>query len=107
MKNLNQNDLEHLQDLMGRGNMTADQANVEMVRMARVRVISSSMPASVRKALNSAVKSGELSHKAKSGKKPEVYYHPSFEHLANAERNQYEKETIEALLKVCCSGSAN
>jgi hypothetical protein len=104
MTNINQNDLEYIKDLMTRGNMTADQANVEMVKMARVRVIINSVPASVRKALNDAVKSGELMHKCKSGKKPEVYYHPSFEHLANAERNRTEEETIEALLKVCCAG---
>jgi len=104
---INQNDLEYLQDIMERGNITADQANVEMVRMARVRVINGSMPASVRKALNTAVKNGELMHKSKSGKKPEVYYHPNFEHLANEERNRIEKNTIDALLKICGSEVAD
>lgn len=99
---INQNDLEHTQDLVQRGCMTADQANVEIVRMARVRVITGSMPANVRKILNAAVKNGELSHKSKSGHKPEVYYHPSFEHLANAERSRIERETINAIASVCC-----
>ncbi len=102
---LNQNDLEQIQDLMQLGHMTADQANVEIVRMARVRAINGSMPASVRKALNAAVKAGELNHKTKSGHKPEVYYHPSFEHLASAERNRIEQEAIEALKKVFCVGA--
>lgn len=101
MAKLNQNDLEYIQDLMARGGLTADQANVEMVRMARVRVINGSMPASVRNALNYAVKSGELAHKRKTGKKPEVYYHPNFEHLANGERSRIERETLEAILSVC------
>lgn len=107
MKNLNQNDLEYLQDLMARGNMTADQANVEMVKMARVRIINASVPASVRKALNAAVKMGELKHKAKSKLKPEAYYHPNFEHLANEERGKIERETIDALLSVCHPGVIN
>ena len=102
MNSLNQNDLEYIQDLIARGNMTADQANVEIIRMARVRVIITSLPASVRKALNSAVKIGELKHKGKSGHKPEVYYHPAFEHLVNTERNRIEKEKISAILKIHC-----
>jgi hypothetical protein len=104
---LNQNDLEQIQDLMQRGKMTADQANIELVRMARVRIIEGAMPANVRKVLNAAVKTGELKHKSKSGHKPEVYYHPSFEHLANGERNRIERETIEVLKKVFCVGEAN
>ncbi len=97
---LNQNDLEYLKDMIGRGNLTADQANVEMVRMARVKVIQSRVPADVRKALNAAVKNGELCHKKKDGRKPEVYYHPNFEHLANEARNRAEREMLEALAGV-------
>lgn len=102
MTKLNQNDFEYIKDQMDIGNLSADQANVEMVKAARVRVINGSMPASVRKALNAAVKSGELGHKAKSNNKPEVYYHLSFEHLANAERSRIERETLNALMSVCC-----
>jgi len=92
--------MEHLIDLVQCGEITPAQANVEKVRMARVQVVKSRLPASVRSALNAAVKEGKLSHIKKSGKKPEIYYHPNFEHLANAERNRIEKETIEALLGV-------
>ena len=96
----NQNDIENLIDLFQRGIITADQANVEKVRMKRVQVVTK-LPADVRKALNAAVKSGELSHKKRDGKKPEVYYHPSFEHLANAERSRVEMETLKAIASIC------
>jgi fructose-specific component phosphotransferase system IIB-like protein len=98
MTGLNQNDLEYLQDLINRGEITADKANVEMVKMARVKIVIS-MPSSIRKALNLAVKNGELGHMKKSGHKPEVYYHPNFEHLANSERNRIEKESFNAIIK--------
>ena len=97
---LNQNDLEYLKDMIAQGKMTADQANVEKVRMARVQVVNSRFPADVRKVLNAAVKDGQLCHKKREGRKPEVYYHPNFEHLANAERTRAERETLEALAKV-------
>lgn len=99
MRGIAQNDMEHLLDLVNRGEITADQANVQKVRMARVVVVSK-LPADVRKSLNAAVKSGELCHKKKDGRKPEVYYHPNFEHLANEERNQAEKEMLIALAGV-------
>jgi hypothetical protein len=100
MNRLSQNDLEWLIDMVRRGEMTAEQANVEKVRMARVLVVSK-LPADVRRALNAAVKSGKLCHKKRDdGRKPEVYYHPNFEHLANEERNRIERETLEALAKV-------
>lgn len=102
---INQNDLEYLKDMIQRGEMTPDKANVEMVRMARVRVIQARVPSDVRKALNAAVKSGELCHKKKDHHKPEVYYHPNFEHLANAERSKIEKESLEALAGVLSKAS--
>lgn len=98
---LNQNDLEHLQDLLERGEITADEANVEMVRTARVRIVTNSMPKQVRKALNDAVKSGKLGHYKKDRNKPEAYFHPSFDYLARSERNRIEQETIQALMKTC------
>lgn len=94
---LTQNHIEHLQDLMQRGLLTADQANVEKVKMARVQLVQGRLPAQVRKALNAAVKSGELGHVKKQGKKPEAYFHPTFEHLANSERSRCERETLAAL----------
>ncbi|MGZ8220035.1 MAG: hypothetical protein ACXWT0_00155 [Methylobacter sp.] len=94
---LKQNDLEHLQDMMQRGEMTADQANVEKVRMMRVQLVTGRLPAQVRKSLNAAVKSGELCHAKKDGKKPEAYYHPTFEHIAKQERKAHELSILNAL----------
>lgn len=89
-----QNDIEHLQDLMQKGELTADQANVQMVRNERFRMVVNSLPASLRKALNAAVRSGELGHMKKEGHKPECYFHPTFEYLAKAERLKREREVI-------------
>lgn len=89
-----QNDIEHLQDLMQKGELTADQANVQMVRNERFRMVVNSLPASLRKALNAAVRSGELGHMKKDGHKPECYFHPTFEYLVKAERLKREREVI-------------
>jgi len=99
--NIKQNDIEYLSDQVEIGKMTADRANIENVRLCRVKMILGSCPASVRKALNSAVKIGYLAHKKKEKYKPEVYYHPDFEYLANKERNDYESGVLENLRKIC------
>lgn len=100
MNKLTQNEIESLQDLIQREEITADQANVEMVLAARFRIITNSIPRKTRKALNEAVKNGVLGHVEKDGLKPEVYYHPNFDYLARAERTQIEKETINTLCRV-------
>jgi hypothetical protein len=93
--------MEYLKDMVKLGKMTADQANVEMVRMERVYIVNASIPREVRAALNAAVKAKYLGHKKREGRKPEVYYHPAFEYLVNGERNQYELDILNALAKVC------
>ncbi len=95
-----QNDLEHLQDMIQRGEMTADQANVAKVKMMRVQLVTCRLPAQVRKALNEAVKRGELCHAKKEGRKPEAYYHPTFEYLAKQARADHERSTLMALAGV-------
>ena len=102
---LTQNNMERLQDMLLRGEMTADQANVEKVKMARVQVVTGRLPQQVRKALNAAAKCGELKHLARNGRKPEVYFHPSFESLAKQARADYERETLNALSGVCTKPS--
>lgn len=97
---LSQNDMEHLQDQVRQGLMTAEQANVEKVRMQRV-LLAGRIPADVRKALNAAVKRGELGHMKKDGSKPEAYYHPTFEYLAKGARAEHERSVVRALLAVC------
>jgi len=98
---LKQNDLEHIKDMMGQGKLTAAQANVEMVKCQRVRLITTRVQADVRRALNNAVKKGELCHIKKDGRKPEAYYHPSFEYLVAGERNKHERKILRALKSVC------
>ena len=96
---ISQNDMEYLKDMVERGEMTVDEANVEKVLTQRVLVVKY-LPKSVRATLNAAVRDGKLRHEKKEGRKPEVYYHPNFEYLANAERNRVEREMIAALLGV-------
>ncbi|MEF3075199.1 hypothetical protein V2P20_09190 [Methylobacter sp. Wu1] len=96
-----QNQREHLQDLLERGEITADQANVEKVKMARVQLVTGRLPMQVRKALNEAVKRGEIGHMAKSGRKPEAYFNPSFEYMARQARNEHERSVLKALASIC------
>lgn len=97
---IKQNDLEHIQDMLQRGEITADQANVKKVLMQRVQLVTTKIPSQVRKALNEAVKRGELSHIKKDGHKPEAYFHPTFEYLAKKERNDHERNVLSALAGV-------
>lgn len=97
-----QNDIEHLQDLMQRGELTAAQANVQMVRDQRYRMVINRLPADVRKALNEAVRSGLLGHMKKDGHKPECYFHPTFDYLAKAERNRIQRQVMNARSNVLC-----
>jgi hypothetical protein len=97
---LKQNDLEHLQDMMQRGEMSVDEANVKKVLMQRVQLVTCRIPAQVRKALNEAVKRGELGHVKKDGHKPEAYYNPTFQYLVAGERNKHEQDTLNAVASV-------
>lgn len=96
-----QNNLERLKDLMDRGLMTADQANVQKVLNERVLVVRGTLTKAVRGALNAAVRNGELKRKKKENGNPEIYYHPSFEHLANEALSKRKHETLRALAAVC------
>ena len=98
--NLSQNDLERLKDRIQKGEITAMEANIEQVRITRVRLVTSKIPADVRKALNSAVKRGYLAHMKKEGHKPEAYYHPTFDYLAKEERAEHEQRSIAVLRSV-------
>lgn len=100
-----QNDIESLKNLMDRGQMTAAQANVELVRIQRFRLVTNSLPQDVRRALNQAVKAGTLGHMKKDGHKPECYYHPTFDFLAKSARRQHEDEVRRAVAKVSGFGA--
>ena len=94
-----QNIRERIMDRVERGELTTDQGNVEMVRAERVRVVTR-LPAAVRKALNAAVKRGELGYMPKDGHKPACYHHPTFDYLAHAERSKREQATIHAIKRI-------
>lgn len=94
-----QNNIESLKDKVQLGEMTADQANVQLVRDLRVRLVTARLPAAVRKALNAAVKTGELGHIKKDGHKPEAYFHPTFEYMVAGERNRVADSVALALRK--------
>ncbi|VAW19980.1 hypothetical protein MNBD_BACTEROID05-493 [hydrothermal vent metagenome] len=94
-----QNIVEKIQDRMQRGELTAAEANIELVLAERVRIVCK-LSREVRKALNNAVKEGRLGHMKKDGLKPEVYYHPTFDYLARATRNKAEKSSIKAISSV-------
>ncbi len=95
-----QNNRERLLDRLDRKEITVEEANVQLVRQERFRVVHK-LPASVRKALNAAVKSGQLGHFKKDGVKPEVYFHPNFKHLAVEERNKHVYALKRALTAIC------
>lgn len=102
---LQQNDLEHIKDLLQRGEITTDRANIMMVFAKRVKLVTSSIPANVRKVLNEAVKAGELGRVKKEGHKPEAYFHPTFEYLVAGERNAYERAILSASRNVMATMS--
>ena len=97
---ISQNDIEYLQDMVQRGEMTAAEANVELVLTGRVRIVRGKLPKDVRTALDNAVKSGVLGHMPRNKYLPECYYHPKFDYLARAERNKIAEKTISALKQI-------
>ena len=97
---ISQNDIEYLQDMVQRGEMTVAEANVELVLTERVRIVRGKLPKDIRDALNSAVKAGILGHMLRDKYFPECYYHPKFDYLARAERNKIAEETISAIKKI-------
>lgn len=96
---INQNDLERIMDKLQRGEITADEANVQKVLAQRILFVTIKLPRNVRKALDDAVKKGILKRKKKEGHKPEVYYNPTFEYLVNGARNEYATSTLKSLSK--------
>lgn len=91
------NALEYVKDQMSQGKMTADEANVCLVQMVGIKVVSGKLPASVRKALNAAVKAGELGKVKKDGLKPEIYHHKNARAKAIEEQNRIARASLEAI----------
>jgi len=95
-----QNDFDSIMDKLQRGLISADEANVQLVQCAGVKLITGKMRREVRNALNAAVKDGRLGHLKKDGRYPEAYFHINAENKAKAKRKQHERETLDALAGV-------
>lgn len=80
----------------------AASANVLAVKLMGVRIVEGKIPSDVRKALNTAVKNGELGHLKKYGLKPEVYFHPNSLYNARKAQSKKASEGLAAIFKVCC-----
>jgi len=92
--------ISFLSEKMRTGQLTASQANVEKVRMERVCLVTGRISSEVRSALNGAVKSGALGHMKKDGHRPEAYFHPSFDYLANGRRAEAADQKLRTLIAV-------
>lgn len=75
-------------------------AQVAIVRMMGVRIISSAIPRDARAALNAGVKSGELGRLPKKGLFPEAYFHPNAIWTAKEIRQRVANESVAAIAKV-------
>ena len=97
---------EKAQDMLYKGELSdTAAANVEIVRMMGVRIVSK-IPSDVRKALNAAVKEGRLGHLKKDGLKPEAYFHPNSKHIALDMRTRQAYESAQSILKLCVPHSS-
>lgn len=91
--------LQHAKGLIEGGMSVAD-ANVELVRMMGVRLVSG-LDHATRSALMAGVKDGRLGRLPKDGVKPEAFFHPNSIWRAKEERNKVANATARALLAVC------
>lgn len=89
------------QDQVRQGKLTIAQANVEIVRMTAVRVVSGRLPKQVRQWLMEAVRDGRLGRLPKNGLKPEVFFNPNAKARAIDERNKVFRLALDAISKVC------
>ena len=99
-----QNIREHILDKVAIGQMTVHEANVQLVRMERYRLIHNRLPMAVRRDLQAAVKAGILAHLKKDGHKPEAFFHPVFKCLAIEAREAHER-SIKRAARACLSYS--
>jgi hypothetical protein len=83
-----------------KGTMTIDQANVYIVQLMGARLVVGKIPASVRKALNAAVKAGEIGHIKKDGLKPEAYHHKNGRARALDLIDRHFYQSVEGIKKV-------
>ena len=89
-----------IMDQRERGIITVEEANIQLVEVERFRIVTR-LSRDIRKTLNNAVRQGRLGHMRKDGLMPEMYYHPTFKHLANQERRRIAEQGIAAIKKIC------
>lgn len=92
---IKQNDIERIKDKLQQGLLTIDEANIEMVKVERFRLIKNKIPMNVRKSLNKAVKDGVLGHMKKDNYKSECYYFLPFKYLADAARTKEHNDMLD------------
>ena len=92
-----QNAREYAKDQMQQGKITAAEANVLIVQIAGIMVVNNKLPMEVRKALNEAVKRGELGRLKKDGLKPEFYHHKNARARALDEQRRIARVSIESI----------
>ena len=96
-----QTNLQRVIHLMETKGLSADDANIELIRNNGVRLINGKIPMQTRRALNSAVKDNRLGHLKRDGLMPEAYFHPNSRAIAREMRRKEAIEGIEAIAKVC------
>ena len=84
--------------------MSVDDANIEIVRMMGVRIVSGMLDRRTRTALMAGVRDGRLGHLKKDGMKPEAFFHPNSETNAKDERARISRSGIQAIA-ACCAGT--
>ena len=92
--------LQYARGMMDNG-MSAADANVALVRMIGVRLITCRLDRDTRAALMAGVKDGRLGRLPKDGRKPEAFFHPNSIWKAKEARQKEENACIRALLAVC------
>ena len=95
-----QSALTYARDMMDTKGTSADDANVQVVRMRGVVIIKGRIPREVRNAYMRAVKSGQLGRLKKEGLKPEAFFHPNSIWNAKDQRAAIENASLRAIAGV-------
>lgn len=77
------------------------EANVEIVRMMGVRIVTGSIPREVRSWLAIGVRAGKIGRLPKDGLLPEAFFHPNAKWDAMEQREKIANAAIASIAKVC------
>ncbi|MFA5166636.1 MAG: hypothetical protein WC449_05125 [Candidatus Paceibacterota bacterium] len=94
--------LESIKKQLRAGEITTEEANVQIVRLERIRIVTK-LSKEIRTYLNNAVKAGRLGHLKKDSALSEIYYHPNFKYLALEAREKELYRLRDALKKTCAA----